>query len=356
MTHLTKLKKLVILLSLSFLLPAASCRKTDQSLLENNITCYASTYSNGVYLSENGGISWYPLIPEQDDICLYYKRLFLSPDAAKLYVATTGGGLFFFDMKKGVLNSVDELKDEDISSVAFRKVSTGQGNDFEILVGKKETGVSRALEGKDNWEHLNNGLTYRDVNVLFMNAGVLFAGTINGIFRWDDASNMWMDTSEGINNKNIIAMGSDHEGGNIYAGAGAYQYIKGMFQSVPSLYKSTDNGKTWERADKGLPDDALIFSIAVNPLKPERIYLGTSEGLYRSIDGGGKWSKTDYGLPDELRVLDIGITRISDDKDLVYAAGVNGIFMAQDDEDPEWTSRSYGLGKTFISSLLLQNN
>jgi len=353
MTHTIIIKNLVILLILSILLLTASCKKTDLSLLGNNITCYAAAYNKGVYKSDNGGISWYPLVQDQDDIYLYSKKIFLSPDSKRLYVTTTGNGLFFIDMGKGVLNSVSEFRDEDVRSIVFRKSVDGQVPGFDILVGKKEAGVYKAAEGTNTWGDFNNGLTYRDVNVLYQGAGVIYAGTINGLFKFDEGSGIWLDISQVIKNKNILSIGADPEGKTIYAGAGVYQNNKGRFEGIPSLYKSTDKGSTWENADKGIPDDTLIFSIAVNPLRPERIYLGTSEGIYRSTDGGAKWAKTDNGIPDKYKALDIKIAHLSDGRDLIYTAGANGLYMALDEKKPVWASRSYGLDETYISSILI---
>jgi photosystem II stability/assembly factor-like uncharacterized protein len=335
---------------------ATGCSKTDLSTLGNNIVCYAAAYNNGVYKSDNGGISWYPLASDQEDIYFYSKKLFMSQDAKKLYVATTGAGLFYIDMEKGVLNKVSGFKDEDVRSVVFKKASDGQGTGLDIVVGKKETGIFKSVEGTTIWEPFNNGLTYRDINVLYKRADNLYAGTTNGLFKWDEAAKTWVDISQGIKNKNIIAINSDPEGKAIYVGAGAYQNAKGRFQDIPSLYKSTDNGKSWEDSDKGLPDGILVFSVALNPQKSERIYLGTSDGIYRSTDSGKEWSKMKNGLPKELKVLDIRIAQISADNDLVYAAGDQGLFMALDEPDPVWISRSYGLDKTVISSIVLQSN
>jgi hypothetical protein len=356
MTHCNTLKNLIIILGLSLLFSAAGCSKTDLSSLGNNTTCYAAAYNKGVYKSENGGKSWYPLVAEQEDIYLYSKRLFLSPDAKTLYVTTTGNGLFSIDLRKGVLNRVDGFKDEDIRSVAFRNVSKGQYSEVEIFVGKKEIGIYKTVAGSDRWEPFNNGLTYRDVNMLYTDKAGFFVATINGIFKWGDSSGAWMDVSEGIKNRNIISLGADIQGKMIFAGAGAHQESKRIFQSRPSLYKSTDNGKTWVPSDNGLPDDISVFSIAVNPSMPERIYLGTSEGIYRSTDSGRKWSKMDGGLPDEFKVLDIMIVHLSEGKDLVYAAGVNGLFAALDEKNPKWESRSYGFEETYISDVMLQTD
>ena len=347
-------KNLILLFSLIFLLAVISCEKTDLSSLGNNIVCYSAAYNKGVYKSDNGGISWYPLVTGQEDIYLYYKKLFLSPDNKRLYITTTGEGLFFVDMEKNILNRAEEFQDEDISSVAFRAVSNGQGADFEVFAAFREAGIYRSVPGTDEWESFNDGLTYREVNTLYAYAGELYAGTVNGIFRLDNSSMAWEDISGGIKNKNITSISSDIAGKTIYAGTGAYQDKKGSFEGIPSLYKSSDNGKTWEKSDRGLPDGVLIFSIAVNPLKQERIYLGTSDGIYRSTNGGNRWSKTDKGLPEELRILDIRIARGADNIDLVYAAGANGVFIGSDEKNPIWKSRKYGLDETYISSILVQ--
>jgi hypothetical protein len=348
MTSTVQIKKLIVLLIILPLLYASGCRKVEQSTLGNTITCYAATYSDGVYKSDNGGISWYPLAADQEDIGLYSKRLFPSPDNKRLYVATTGGGLFYLDMGAGSLNRISEFKDEDVRSVAFR--DAGQGS-YDILVGKQETGIYMAAEGLGDWKVFNNGLTYHDVNVLYKIAGTIYAGTIKGIFKLAETSNAWSDVSGDIVNKNITAIGASPKGDIIYAGAGAFQDTKGRFEDSPSLYKSADSGKTWDASDKGLPGDVLVFSIAVNPLKPERIYLGTSAGIFRSIDSGNKWSELKSDL---LKVLDIEMVNMPDGKEIVYAAGAYGIYIAQDEDEPVWTTRNYGLEKTVISSIIIQ--
>jgi len=351
-------KKYFIFLSgLLILLSSAGCReKTDLSKSGENIVCYAAAYNSGIYKSDNGGISWYPLLEDQEDIYFYSKKLFESPYSKRLYVTTTGAGLFSIDMEKGALNRVGDFKDENVSSVVFKEASNRQPAELEIYLGIKEKGVFKSLFGTDNWEPANDGLTYRDVNVIFRNSGALLAGTINGIFRLDEKAEKWIDTSEGIIKKNIISISATPDGGTIFAGSGAYAVQKGFFQDIPSLYKSVDNGRTWENAGSGLPEGLLVYSITVNPLKPERIYLGTSHGVYRSTDGGNKWSGMEDGLPEEFRVMNIMIAHTSENKDLVYAAGANGLFMALDEDNPNWISRSYGIERTYISDILLQTD
>jgi hypothetical protein len=356
MTFKIKFKLSFLLIGSLLILLAFGCSKPDLSTEGKNLVCYTATYSKGVYKSDNGGISWYQLTSDQDDLYLYSKKLFMSPDSKRLYVTTSGAGLFYFDMEKDVLNTLDGFKDEDIRAVAFRKTSAGSGVGFETITGKRETGVYRSMNGISSWDLLNKGLTYHDVNTLFDGAGSLFAGSVNGVFRWDDNSKSWVDSSSGIENRNIISFSSSPDGNILYAGAGVYQDRKGRFKSISSFYKSANNGSTWDVSDKGLPDGVLVFSIAVNPQRSERIYLGTSEGVYRSVDGGSKWSKADAGLPEKFKALDVKIAHVSGEKVLIYAAGANGLYMTVDDEQTFWVSRSYGLENTYTSSILVQNN
>ena len=221
----------------------------------------------------------------------------------------------------------------------------------DILVGAFEEGISKI--GAEKKSYMNNGLVYRDVNTVIASGSELFAGTVKDVFKWDDKNKTWVSSSAGIKNKNIVSMAATPKGDRLYAGAGGYYSRKGYFESVPCLYMSKDEGKTWEKWDDGLPDGTLVYKIAINTAKPERIYLGTSDGIYMSDDGGDDWSKTADGLPDDFRVFDVRIAHMNDGNDLVYAAGSKGIFMTVDSDDPEWIDRNYGLPKTNITGIVV---
>jgi photosystem II stability/assembly factor-like uncharacterized protein len=352
MTSISK-SCLIILISLTLLTLATGCGKPDLSEMGHDITCYAATYSKGIYRSDNGGTSWYPIDPDHEDLYLYFKKVFLSPDKRALYVTTTGAGLFVIDPETGFVGSIPQFKDDNVRAVAFNTVSTGEAENIEILAGMDNRGIFIKRNGAGNWEDFNKGLAYHDVNALFKGADSLYACTIKGLFKLDETSGMWTDISGDIKNRDIIAIDADPKGETIYAGAGTFLDEKGLLANIPCLYKSSDQGKTWKASDRGLPDKTLVYAIAVNEKKPERIYLGTSEGIFRSTNNGKKWHRLDNGLPDDSRVFDIKIIRTPDEKDLVYAAGSSGVFMAMDDRKALWIDRSYGLEKTNITSIVL---
>ncbi len=347
MLKLKTIKKLMLILPALFIF---ACQNSDNIIPDYNISCYTATYGEGIYKSENGGKSWYPMKMDQDDIHLYFKRLFLSPDKNALYVATTGAGLFTIDLEKEILKGIYQFKGQNIRTVAATDLLEEGKQD--VLVGMFEEGIARS--GSDENSFLNNGLVYRDVNAIISSDKEIFAGTVQDIFKWDNKNKSWVSSSEGIKNKNIISMASTLKGDILLAGAGGYYNKKGMFESVPCLYMSKDYGKTWEKSDDGLPDGTLVYTIAVNSAKSERIYLGTSDGVYMSDDSGDDWSKTDDGLPDDFRVFDIKIKHMPDDNDAVFIAGSKGVFMTVDTKKQVWVSKNYGLPKTNLTGIVLK--
>ena len=65
------------------------------------------------------------------------------------------------------------------------------------------------------------------------------------------------------------------------------------------VWKSTNGGATWTSRD-GSGDGALpdipVHSIAVDPTRPERLYLGTDLGVFVSTDGGEHWLVENTGF------------------------------------------------------------
>lgn len=66
------------------------------------------------------------------------------------------------------------------------------------------------------------------------------------------------------------------------------------------VWKSTDAGATWlaldGSGDAKLPD-IPVHSLAVDPTRRERLYLGTDLGIFVSLDGGQTWAVENSGFP-----------------------------------------------------------
>ncbi|HEV8542795.1 MAG TPA: hypothetical protein VGR78_10425 [Verrucomicrobiae bacterium] len=75
-------------------------------------------------------------------------------------------------------------------------------------------------------------------------------------------------------------------------------YVGGT--GTPNLVKSTDGGNSWTNVS---PANGYVYSLAVDPLQPERVYAGLIDfshqfgGLYNSTNGGATWQLKNMGLP-----------------------------------------------------------
>jgi photosystem II stability/assembly factor-like uncharacterized protein len=76
----------------------------------------------------------------------------------------------------------------------------------------------------------------------------------------------------------IAVTGDNAFGGDTYGGLG--------------VYRSTDNGRTWQRA-QGPPSGAQGFKAAVDPTDPKVIYAATGAGLFRSNNDGRSFNNVD---------------------------------------------------------------
>lgn len=61
------------------------------------------------------------------------------------------------------------------------------------------------------------------------------------------------------------------------------------------LWRSADGGATWSAMTTNLPDIPL-HSIAIDPTRAGRLYLGTDLGVFVSLDGGATWSVENTGF------------------------------------------------------------
>jgi photosystem II stability/assembly factor-like uncharacterized protein len=348
-------KSIPLFLTISVLALFAACREPLPVPKDYNLTCYAASYAKGIYRTDNGGRSWFPLDLDQTDLYAYFKRIYQDPrHKSTLYITTTGAGLFRIETNSLTLSTMNGFEGKTVSSVTFAaSYLFEEESREEMLAATNGSGILRTCEVSDSWLLCNQGLIYREVNVLFSHEDLLLAGTAKDLFKWDEKAIEWVPASEGIQNKNILSLGADSAAKTLYAGSGAYDGERSFFQEIPCLSKSTDQGKTWFPCDEGIPDGTLVFTISVNPGRPERIYLGTSDGLYRSTDAGGQWSQMEHGLPKALNVFDIKMARMPDGEDVVYAATSVGIFVTTDDDETRWVRRNYGLEPTAVTSLLL---
>ena len=45
------------------------------------------------------------------------------------------------------------------------------------------------------------------------------------------------------------------------------------------MWKSTDSGATWGTSSSGLPTDLTLLELAIDPVTPTTLYVGTTGGV-----------------------------------------------------------------------------
>ena len=75
---------------------------------------------------------------------------------------------------------------------------------------------------------------------------------------------------------------------------------------TPYIYVTRDDGKTWSRADAGIPRGSFVNVVRQDPVRPGLLYAGTEFGLYVSFDDGAHWQSLQQNLPvTSVRDIDV---------------------------------------------------
>lgn len=96
----------------------------------------------------------------------------------------------------------------------------------------------------------------------------------------------------------MTAAGLRH--GRVFAGASRFAF-DAPSEHRGGLFRLAADGDGWERLEKGLPVDAQIRAVAIDPRDPMVLWCGADEGPFRSTDGGDSWEPVE--LPGPYRTV-----------------------------------------------------
>src|SRR6266550_786895 len=266
----------------------------------------------GVYRTTDGGCVW-EKISDQENV----ESVAIDPRMRdRLYVGTWRQGYRSEDGGKSwALINNGMVLDTDMFGITFNPE-----NPDDMWVATCGWVYNTKNRG-DNWTRYRDGFDNRrvhDVQISPCDKETLFAGTVGGLYRSDDAGKQWYRVSDEDLVINSIALDPQRP----------QRLVLGV--EGDGVYVSNDSGKTFTRSCEGLRN-LTVTSIAADPATSKHVFAavafgGVSSGIYESSDAGETWKKiSTTQLPTVLSLA------MNDDADVKFIAGSEkGFFWSAD--------------------------
>lgn len=175
-----------------------------------------------------------------------------------------------------------------------------------LYVGCDVGGFYVSTDGGRHYEIRNTGLRNyfpECIAVHPRDRGTLLLGTEGGVFRTTDQGRTWQWQRQGL--PDVARYGCSAPIGciafdpqqpdTVFAGVGRPRWGK---DGRGMILRSADGGQTWAQVGSGqLPADAIVSDLDVKPDDGRVVLAATSRGLFRSADGGTTWEAVTRGLP-----------------------------------------------------------
>ncbi len=224
-------------------------------------------------------------------------------------------------------------------------VSTDQGYSWKTISGDltrndpKTTGptggpITKDMTGAEVYATI---FTFSESPV---QKGYLWAGSDDGYIHFsnNDGAN-WARVNvpeNALPSYALMSMISASEFNKNKAYLAANRYMFG--DKKPYLFKTSDNGKTWQSISKGIPNDEYCRVVREDPNVEGLLYAGTERGIYISFDDGENWKPFNNNLPN-TPIRDIKIQKR--DQDLIVATHGRS-FWIMDDLSPIYELKRNG--------------
>ncbi len=205
------------------------------------------------------------------------------PDAKNSVLAATRTGLLFLSANGGA----------SWDNVPFPAQSAGVLHALEIdpragavwyagMEGNiaQTSGVYRTSDSGRSWTQLpgTKGISVWSLSFSSSNPDVMAAGTDSGVWLTRDSGATWK----------LISPPGDPELRPVVSLAFDPGDNKILYAGTTHLpWRTADGGATWQSIHTGMIDDSDVFSIQVDPHRPERVLASACSGAYASQRRGG---------------------------------------------------------------------
>lgn len=253
---------------------------------------YAGTSPQGLFRSEDGGVSWNP-IPGLNDNMQYREWMGSAqdgtPDGPKLHSINI------------------DPRDPD-----------------HLYMGMSGGGVHESLDGGKSWTPLVQGLQvvegFDPANIAFhdphcvrvcpSNPDRLYQQNHCGIYRIDRPSKEWVRIGKSMPKKfgdigfPMVVHPRNADTVWVFPMDGSTVWPRVTLGGIPAAFVTRNGGKTWQRQSNGMPEGDAWWTVKRQAMTadsndPVGLYFGTTSGeLWMSRDEGDRWSCMARHLPE----------------------------------------------------------
>ena len=259
-------------------------------------TWYAGTSPQGLFRSEDGGVTWAPLPAVNDDPQL---REWMgtvqdgTPDGPKLHSVI--------------------VDPRDPSHLLF--AMSGGGVHESRDAGRSWATLIKGLEVVEGFDAAN--VSFHDphcVRLCPSNPDRLYQQNHCGIYRLDGFGDPTGDTWQRIGRKMPKRVGDigfpmvvhprDADTAWVFPMDGTTVWPRTSPDGCPAAYVTRNAGRTWQRLDEGLPEGQAWWTVKRQAMTADAqatpaLYLGTTSGeLWIGRDEGARWSNIARHLPE----------------------------------------------------------
>jgi photosystem II stability/assembly factor-like uncharacterized protein len=240
----------------------------------------------------------------------------VASDPRILYVGSAGGGVWKSINAGTTFRPVFDKYTQSIGAVTIDQahpdtVWVGTGETWTRNSTSVGTGVYKTTDAGDTWKLMGLEDSERIARIVVdpKNSDVVYVAATGHLWNGNEQRGVYKTTDGGKTWQRALFVDKDtgcsdvavdpQETNVVYAGMWQFRRKPYFFTSGgpgSGLYKSTDAGKTWKKQTKGLPEGELgRIALAVAPTRPNLVYAiveAKKTGLYRSEDLGETWTKT----------------------------------------------------------------
>jgi photosystem II stability/assembly factor-like uncharacterized protein len=268
----------------------------------NPATLFSWSDKGPTFKSFDGGANWIA----SNGVSEVHSLVVDPTDSSNVYavarnrvVRSTDGGTTWIGANEGLPTTFINL------------VAIDPFNASTLYATAASSALFRSTDGAKTWTPLNTGLPSRSLASLTFDPvfpSIIYAvGGSGSIHKSTDGGESWIALKPPVNvafGDAVLSLAIDPTNPSLMY-AGSFAAATGVFGPAVvgrgSIARSTNGGQRWDRIGAGIPSEAFVRSLSMDPTAPSTLYgsyaEGSQWGIIKSTDRGETWRVINNGLP-----------------------------------------------------------